>query len=341
MWSLLTDGNAYAVVTRNDRYEVNAMYPVAPHSMWPYIVDGEIFYRFGDQVIRELTGFEEDVQWFPQRDILHIRMHCPRHPLIGESPITAAYVPAVTGIEINHHTASFFHNMGRPSGILRHPGDLDSEAMVRIKDRFKELFTKGNTGEPIVLREGMDWKPLTMSAVDAELVKSFALTERQVAQVFRVPPFLLGDLEKATFQNVESLARFFIQSSLGWYVDHFESSLGNFFELPNNEYIHFDVESALLRGDLKERMEAYAKGVQNGVLAPNDARYRENLPPAEYGDEPRVQQQLVPLSYGMMVQPPGMPPVGDQLQEEPEPTEEEAYAAEIIARRAIEKAMAS
>jgi HK97 family phage portal protein len=273
-------------------------------------------------------------------------MHCPKHPLVGESPITAALIPATTGMEINRHTATFFHNLSRPSGILRHPGTLSPEAMDRLKKKFIEVTQRGSFGEPVVLQEDMDWKPLTMSAVDAELINSFKLTERQVAQVFRIPPFLLGDLEKATFQNVESLSSFFVQSSLGWYVDHIEDNLTIFFGLPSDEYIEFDVETALLRTDLKERMEAYSKGIQNGVFSPNEARARESLPPVEDGDQPRVQQQLVPLSYGMQMQPKGVglesvpaQPSEDIPDDKEDDTPEKQEAAAFIARRAIERAM--
>lgn len=337
MQALLLDGNAYAVATRNDRGEVNALYPVNPRQMRPYIVEGEVFYSFGDQYTGELAKLE-DRQWFAQRDVLHLRLFCPKHPLIGESPITAAFYPAVSGMEINKHNAAFFHNMSRPSGILRHPGQIAGEdALQRIKMRFMEVTQRGHTGEPVVLQENMDWKPLTMSAVDTELVKSYELTERQVAQIFRVPTFLLGSLEKATFQNVESLSRFFINSALGFYVDHWENAIAAFFDIPPNELVHFDVEAALLRGDLESRMAAYAKGVQNAIIKPNEARARENLPPAEYGDDLRAQQQLVPLSYGVALQPPGVEPPPA----EPEPTEEQQLAAEILARKAIEKAMAA
>lgn len=343
MRALLTDGNAYAVAFRNERNEIAELLPVSPRNMWPYIVEGNIFYGFSDGVVQDIKMLE-NVTWFPQRDVLHLRMFCPRHPLIGESPITAAYYPALTGMEINKHNANFFHNMSRPSGVLRHPGTLNQQAMDRIKDKFMEITQRGHTGEPIVLQENMEWKPLTMTAVDAELVNSFRLTERQVAQVYRIPPFLLGDLEKATFQNVESLSRFFVSSSLGFYIDHWEEAFKLFFDLPPNETILFDIETALLRGDLKERMEAYAKGVQNGVLAPNEARKRENLPPREYGDEPRVQQQLVPLQYGMNMQPPSLPaPAAPQAgdDEESEPSEEQMEAARIVALRAIKRAMAA
>lgn len=336
MRSLLLDGNAYAVAIRDEDYNIIGLYPVNPRQFYPYIAEGEVYYAFGDDVIRELGNFD-DTRWFPQRDVLHIRMHCPVHPLIGESPITAALLPTAAGIEINKHTTAFFHNMSRPSGILKHPGTLGDVGIKRIKEAFMQVTQKGHTGEPIVLQEEMEWSPLTMSAVDAELVNSFKLTERQIAQVFRVPPFLLGDLERTTLNNVETLSRFFIQSALGFYVDHFEGAFASFFGLPSNEYIYMDVETALLRSDLKERMDAYAKGVQSGVMAPNEARARESLPPVEFGDDPRVQQQLVPLSYGVNMQPPNKG--AEPEPPPPEPTEEELEAASYVARKAIEKAM--
>jgi HK97 family phage portal protein len=313
--------------------------------MMPYITPegGDIFYRHSDNVLEELSALESS-QWFPQRDVLHIRLFTPRHPLIGESPITAALFPAAAGLEINRHTAAFFHNMSRPSGILRHPKTLSQEAMQRLKQRFAELVTGPNTGEPIVLQEDMSWSPMQMTSVDSELISSARLSMDQIAQVFRIPPYLLGELEKATFQNVESLTRFFISSSLGWYVSHFEENFDKFFRLPRNESIQFDLETAILRADLKERMDAYAKGIQSGVLAPNEARQRESLPPVKDGDEPRVQQQLVPLSYGVDLQPKGMEPgpasePKPDAEDKPEPSEEQQAAAAFVARKAIEKAM--
>ena len=329
MRSLLFDGNFYAVAKRNDRMEVESLHPMHSRSCWPYVGDdGQIFYRVGNEHGLELSQLDAS-EWYAQRDVLHIRLFCPRSPLVGESPLVAALYPVAAGTEINKRVAAFFHNSARPSGILRHPGRLDEPAMVRVKERFMQLTKRGHTGEPVVLQEGMEWEPLDMSAVDAELIKSYELTERQVAQIFRVPPFLLGDLEKASFQNVESLTRFFLQSGLGFYVDHFEEAFTAFFNLPPDEHVLFDIEEAFLRADLKERGEAYSKFVQNGVMAPNEVRRRENLPPVENGDEPRVQQQLVPLSFGMNLQPPGAAPE-PAPPEKPKPESPEEREAKIL-----------
>ncbi len=326
MRSLLLDGNAYAIVGgRNNRGEITSLYPVSPKSIWPHIEpgSGEYFYRIGQDATTELAAWDPNVAWLPPEDVLHIRSMTPKHPLIGESPLVAAMYPTIAGTQINQHNAAFFSNMSRPSGILRHPGRLKPEAMSRIKQRWMELTTGNSTGEPAVLAEGMEWQQLQMSAVDAELAVSYELSERQIFQIYRVPPFLGGDLQKATFTNVESLTRVYLQSCLGFYVDHIEEAMTNFFDMPPSDGVLFDLETALLRGDLKERMEAYGKGIQNGVYAPNEARAKENLPPVEDGEQPRVQQQLVPLSYGMALQPP-VPGAAPTAAANDEPEEEES-----------------
>lgn len=298
MRSLLSDGNAYAIATRNDRYEVNALWPVHPKCCWPYIgEDGEVFYRLTGDPSIDIANLDVGA-WYPQREVFHVRLHTPKHPLVGETPLVAAEFPTITGTEINRHSAAFFHNMSRPSGILRHPGRLDEAAMRRIKEKWMEISTKQHTGEPAVLVEGMEWQQLDMTAVDSELAAIYKISEKQIFQLYRVPGFLLNDTERTQFgSSVESLIRFYLQSCLAFYENLLEKSLTRFFRLPYNEEIRFNVDMALLAGDLKERMEAYAKGIQNAVFTPNDARKREGLAPLEGGDEGRVQQQLVTLTW--------------------------------------------
>ncbi len=302
--SLLTDGNFYGVPQYNERQEISAIYPINPKMGWPYIAStGEVFYRFSKGPTGELAQLDP-TEWYPAREVLHIRGQTPTHPLIGESPLVAATYPALSGMAINKANAAFFNNMGRPSGILRHPGRLDDAAMKRVKERWIDITTGPSVGSPAVLHEGMEWQQMQMTAVDAEVAKIYQLSERQIFQMFRVPPFLGGDLDKATFTNVESLIRFYILSCLGFWENLIEEALTLFFRLPSRERISFDVESALLKGNLKERMEAYGRGVQSGIYAPNEVRAKNNLPPVEHGDVPRVQQQLVPLSWGASLEPP-------------------------------------
>jgi phage portal protein BeeE len=136
-----------------------------------------------------------------------------------------------------------------------------------------------------------------MNAVDAEIVEQYKLQIEDIARVYRVPLFMLGSMEKSTFNNVEQMTRSFYAGGLAFYLELIEAQLARFFSLPMDEFVEFDVDSGLMRSEFKDRVDALTKGVQGGVFAPNEARRREGLPGVPYGDQPMVQQQMVPLSY--------------------------------------------
>lgn len=341
--SLLSDGNAYARVVRNGRFEVAALYPINPRACWPSIDQqtGEVYYQVSDSQEAALSGSQGDI-WVPARDMLHVRLFTPTHPLVGETPLVAAALSTQAGLAIESQMSAFFGNMARPSGIIRHPGRLDPDAILRIKTRFKEASNGPRAGDPIVFTEGMEWSNLTMSAVDADLIASAKLTQTQIAQVYRVPPFMLGDLEQAKFASVEALTRWFVNSGLGFYLDHISDSLTRIFGLPLNEEIEFDYEAALFRSDFKEFMSGLEMATRSGVMSPNEARAMRRLPPVADGDQPRVQQQLVPLSYGASLQPPSNAPAPAPAAEptptpDPPPEDPQARAVrvELMRRRLL------
>ena len=325
--SLLVDGNAYAYAKRNGRMEVDSLWPLHPRSCRPYLEPdtGTVFYQVGSDAWSQLGEIDIDTM-VPARDLLHIRLETPHHPLVGECPLASAEMPAMTGMAIQRNSAAFFNNKAQPGGYIRIPGKVDAATAERLQERWAQAHGAQNIGKIAVLGADAEYKPITMTAVDAQVVDQYKLSVEDVARVYRVPPFLLGNLENATLTNVEALTRFFVVSGLGWYVDHWEESLTRFFGLPSDQRIEMDIEAALLRADLASRMDAYSKGVQSGVYSPNEVRRRESLPPVEHGDEPRVQQQLVPLSFGYKKPEPApvAPPV-------PEPTEmDEERAANVF-----------
>jgi phage portal protein BeeE len=115
--------------------------------------------------------------------------------------------------------------------------------------------------------------------------------------VFRVPLFMLGNMDKATFANVEQMMRSFLAGGLGFYLQNIETKINHFFNLPPDERVRFDVEGGLLRTEFRDRIEGLVRGVQGGVYAINEARRREGLPAVDNGDGPLVQQQMVSLEY--------------------------------------------
>lgn len=304
--SLLSQGNGYAIALRNGRQEVDSLWPLPSRSVFPYIVPstGDVVYSVSKTDSLDLADpqLQRAPDFFvPSEDMLHLRMQTPRNPLVGESQLTAALYPTIMGTEINKKSAAFFANMQRPGGVLTHPGPgtLEPEAMARIKKRWQEIVGGANTGEIAVLMEGMQWQQIEMSAVDAELAAIYKLAERQIFQLYRVPMYMGGDMENISLDDPESLSRYYVQSCLAFYTTHLANSLTDFFRLPPTEAIEFDLDEAMLVGNLESRINALGKGVQNAIFAPDEARARLGLGPVEFGEKPRVQQQLVPLEFGV------------------------------------------
>lgn len=293
--ALLLNGNMVGVAERNGKTEVTAIHPRPPTACTPMIAaeTGEVFYKtgdFGDALFRSIG-------MIPATNVMHVRLNCNRHPLIGETPLAAMQLPAITGSAIQHAVARFHSNMSRPSGILMTPKTLTKKQIEELREQFEQVSSGANMGKTPVLHTDLKWESITMTASDAETIASYQLTVADVAMAYRVPLFMLGDLSKASFRNVETLFRVFYTSSLRFYLEHIENALNELFELDGEEeYIEFDIEGGLLRGDLRERMEAYTKGVQGGIYTPNEGRAREGLPPVKGGDEAFLQRQMVPIS---------------------------------------------
>ncbi len=299
MDSLLIDGNAYALASRDERGAITTLTQLksaAPH------VDpetGSVFYGVGiDSTTPMPEGQEPDPKYLiPQRDVFHIRLFTPVHPLMGESPLVAAVVAAQTGQAISGSSFSFFNRAARPSGYLRHPKRVSPTARSRLKDAWSTNYSGSGTGGTAILEEGLEWMPMTMSAVDSEIVDQYKLQVEDIARVYRVPLFMLGSMDKSTFNNVEQMTRSFYAGGLAFYLELIEAQLARFFQLPMDEYVEFDVDAGLMRSEFGDRVAALTKGVQGGVFSPNEARRREGLPGVAHGDNPLVQQQMVPLSY--------------------------------------------
>lgn len=291
MLSLLLEGNAYSVAVRDRRGAVTTLHPVPARGCTPHVVqgDGDVFYHFSSYDVA--TGDLESGVMVPQRDVLHLRLFCPTHPLIGMSPLVAAYLPMTSHEAINNQTAQFFTNMSRPDGLLTTPKPLPLQAAKRLQDAWKQRAAGGTP----ILDNDIKYQQLSMTAVDSEIVKLFNLTERQIANAFRVPLEFLNQGEQSTYSNAEQRQKHFISSTLSFYLEHLESAFDKFFDLDPSQKIVFDLESGMMRPDFKERMDALSKGVTGGVLTPNEAREKENRPPVEGGNQVYMQRQNWPL----------------------------------------------
>lgn len=302
----LLTGNGYAIALEDADFQIESLHLASAPTTFPMIAtDGTVFYSVALSDIGQGI-FGSPTLLVPADKVLHTRGAAPRHPLIGESPILAAQLSVQSGEAISRHLAAFFQNMSRPSGYLSVPGTLKSEAGEKLREEWTKAFSAGGAGRVAVLQNGLTWQPLTMSAVDAELIKAYSLTVHDIARVYRVPLSIIGESGGQTYSNTETLINFWLATGLSYVLEHIELALDNLFRLPPDEFLAFDID-AILRADFAARVDALTKGIQGGLFSPNEGRAREGLKRATAGDEPRLQAQVVPLSFATLNGKPAAP----------------------------------
>ena len=260
---------------------------------------GDIFYQlYGNDVIEKRLGGEALI--VPARDVLHIRLHTVRHrfptPLVGESPILAAMSDIGVNAAIAMQQYKFYMNEARPSAVLSTDLTLDKDQVQALRDRWNEQAQGLHKGGTPILTAGLKVQPWATGSKDSETADMLKLSNEHIALAFRIPLAILG-IGGQPYASTELLMQSWIASGLGFALNHIEESIGLLFMLKGvpDEYVEFDT-AALLRSAQKDRIESLARGVQGGIFAPNEARQSEGLDRVPFGDEPRVQQQVVPLS---------------------------------------------
>lgn len=320
--NLYLDGEAFALCVQNGRGEIDELHLMKYGAPFVAAADGSIFYRLaGNDVAEYRFNMAAPV---PARNVLHVRLHTPRHPLKGESPILSTTLDrALAGAALNQQVA-FFLNEARPSFTLETDQQLTKDQIAELRARWNEQTQGENAGGTPILAWGLKAKNQGSSARDAQLAELLKMSDQNVALAFRVPLQVFG-IGGNTFSSTELLMQSWIASGLGFCLNHIEEAFGQIFGLKGqpDEYLEFDTR-ALLRSAFRERIEGLVRGVIGGVFSPDEARKEVELPavPGGHGSMPRVQQQVVPLSYGTSLKAPepGAPPATPA--DPPEPTSE-------------------
>jgi HK97 family phage portal protein len=327
VWSLYGTGNMYAIAVRNDRFEVAAMHLMREGT--PRVAeDGAIFYELrGNEIVDKITGVPSIM--VPSRDVLHIRLKCPRHPLVGETPLVAAALQMAAGNAALGQQIAFYLNQARPSFVLTTDAILNQSQVTELRDAWNAQSQALNAGGTPILTAGLKPHTLSVTSKDAELAALMKLNDEGIANVFRVPLQILG-MGGTPFASTEALMQYWKNGGLGFALNHIEEAIGNFFKLRGQpeEYLEFST-SALLRSSQKENIETLAASVRGGLKKINEARSELSLPRVEGGDDIRVQQQDVPLDWhedqkaAQAAPPPAPPEDGEGEEQEPEPDEDE------------------
>lgn len=289
MTHLLLWGNAYAQIVRNGKGEVLGLYPLMPDRMK---VDrdsnGKIIYEYRTN---------NKIYILESIDVLHIP-GLGFDGLVGYSPIAMAKNAIGMSIAAEEYGATFFSNGATPSGILEHPGTVKNPEAMR--ESWSKGFSGSNSHKVAILEEGMKYTPISISPNEAQFLETRKFQITEIARIFRIPPHMVGDLEKSSFSNIEQQSLEFVKYTLDPWVIRWEQAIQR--SLFNKEdkkkyFVKFNVEG-LLRGDYQSRMEGYAIARQNGWMSANDIRKLEDLdtiPESEGGDLYLVNGNMIPI----------------------------------------------
>jgi len=270
MTHLLLWGNSYNQIIRNGLNQAIGLYPLPPDKITVQRDEkGKLIYSY----LRDDKG----AVILQSEDVLHIA-GLGFDGLVGCSPITMQRNSIGLSIAAEEYGAKFFANGARPSGVLEHPN------VVKNSEKLKESWNSQyqgseNFGKIAILEEGLKFNPISIPPEDAQFLETRKYQKNDIASIFRVPPHMVGDLEKSSFSNIEQMSLDFVKYTLNPWIVRWEQALKKSLVKESDKsqiFIMFNLEG-LLRGDYKSRMDGYAVGIEKGFYCVNDVRRYEDL----------------------------------------------------------------
>ncbi len=233
---------------------------------------GKIKYTYSDDITNQTYVYRPD-------QVFHLKS-LSIDGVTGLSPIAQAREAVGLSLATEEYGAKFFGNGARPGGVLEHPGILKDPE--KLRESWNKVYQgTRNSHKVAVLEEGMKYHTIGIAPEDAQFLETRKYQVNEICRIFRVPPHLVGDLERATFSNIEHQSIEFVQHTIRPWLVRWEQAISRSL-LDEKErllyFAKFNVDG-LMRGDYKSRMEGYAVGRQNGWLSANDIRGLEDLPP--------------------------------------------------------------
>ncbi|MBL6440899.1 phage portal protein [Streptococcus suis] len=322
MSHLLIWGNAYVQIIRDKAGRVISLYPLLPDKMSVHRDDsGKLYYKYQRQTEENPNFKDKGTVLLKQEDILHVA-GLGFDGLIGYSPIAMAKNAIGMTLATENYGAAFFKNGANPGGVLEHPGILKDPK--RVRDSWNAVYNGATNAHKVaVLEEGMKYTQVGIPPEEAQFLQTRKFQINEIARLYRIPPHMVGDLEKSSFSNIEQQSLEFVKYTLDPWVVRLEQSFKRSLFLPEEKkryLIKFNVDG-LLRGDYQSRMNGYAIARQNGWLSTNDIRELEDLnllSEEEGGNLYLINGNMTKLkdAGGFMKQPTETDPAEDQPEEE-------------------------
>ena len=296
---LLLWGNSYCQIIRTGKNHIAGLYPLLPDRME---VDRDS--KTGTLVYTYTTTEGNAVRLKPS-DVLHIP-GLGFDGIMGYSPIALEKNAIGLGIAAEEYGSTFFKNGARPSGVLTHPNTVRDPK--RLRDNWNATYGgSSNGGKVAILEENMSFTPISLPNNEAQFLETRRFQVEEICRIYRVPPHLVGNLDRATFSNIENQSIDFAVHTIRPWLVRIERAMNRALFSDSEKagspggsrfYVQFNLDG-LMRGDYKSRMEGYAIARQNGWMSANDIRALENLnpiPDEEGGSTYLVNGNMVPVN---------------------------------------------
>jgi HK97 family phage portal protein len=291
--SKLSRGNTYVLKERDNRQVVTALHVLDPTRVQPLIADDEsVFYRLSTD---NLAGIDTDII-VPAREIIHDRMNCLFHPLVGTPPVFASGLASMLGLNAQNASALLFENSSTPGGIITAPGNIDAIDQDRFKSEWEQRFMRGNRGRVAILGGGLKYERVSMTNVEGQLIESLKWSAEVVCSVYHVPPYKVGVGALPSYNNVQALNVEYYSQALQSHIEEIEELLDYGLGIGGTSLgTEFDTET-LLRMDTTTLVTTLRDAVGAGVMSPNEGRGKLDLKPVKGGESPYLQQQNYSLA---------------------------------------------
>lgn len=278
--SVLLYGNAYIHIVRDKNGGV-----VSLESLEPWKVQ---LLKNGSRYVYAYYGDDKTMSLSPD-DVLHIKALGPSIKT-GKSVIQTHAETIGLGLDARKFASGFFGGNARPAGILSVKTPLNSNTWENFKKMWQTAQEKLRSEEnkTILLPAELDYKALTVSPVDTELLSMMKLNRSEIAGIFNVPAHMINDLEKATFSNISEQTIQFIRFSVMPWVVNWEQELNRKIftdaERKAGYFVKFNL-AGIMRGTAGERATFYHAAITDGWMSRNEARQLEDMNPVEGLDE--------------------------------------------------------
>lgn len=333
--SKLMNGNAYILKQRDNRNIVTALYVLDPCRVVPMVSEsGSVFYQLNYSTPQNLlpASYPAEQLIIPASEIIHDRINCLHHHLIGVPPMCAAYWPAAKNLRILRSSAEFFANNAQPGGILTAPAGMSEDDAKEVKEFWEENYGgTSNAGRVAVIGADMKFTSFAMKSADSQLVEQMRYSDEQICQPFGIPPFKIGIGQPPAGMKVDDINQLYYSDALQGHIESMENLLDEGLRISRPEGVELDLEP-LLRMDVGKQADVETKLVGGKIKTPNESRKRFGLPSTGGGDTLWGQHQDYPL--GVLAERNDLNPISEAPAPAPADAAEDDQTEEVRRLRA-------